>query len=1358
MGKYYLGLDMGTSTVGWAVTDANYKLLRAKGKDLWGVREFEEAESAAGRRTFRISRRRRQREQVRVGLLKNYFADAIDAVDPNFYVRLENSKYHLEDKDEKVKSPNGIFADPEYTDKEYFEEYPTIFHLRQELIRNPEPHDVRLVFLALLNIYKHRGHFLNAGVSSDESVKMDEAFWRMSGLVEDMLDISFPSVDPEEISKILSDRNISRSQKAEKLSELLKIDKKQKEATMIIKTICGLKGDAKTMFRLEDLEEKVDIHFSAYGYDEKEPEIEAAIGSDLFELVCAMKTVYDIGSLAGILRGSDYLSEARVEDYKKHGSDLKLLKKLLKTYAKPEVYDKMFRSEENGSYSAYVNSVSYDDLYGQGEKSKHRRNMKGRKREDFYAFVKKVLGTVPDCEEKTFILTEIDHETFMPKQLTASNGVIPYQVHEKELKAILRNARNYLPFLNEVDETGLSVAEQIQQIFSFQIPYYIGPTTSKSKKDGGNGWVVRKEAGSVRPWNLEEKIDVKKTSEEFISRMLRKCTYISGETVMPKCSLMYESYCVLNEINNIRIDGERISVEIKQDIYNDLFKKGKKVTRKQLETYLLNRGLLKSSEQLTGIDIAINNSLASYGKFKAIFGEELETDAGKKKAEDIIFWCTIYGDSKNFLIQNIEEHYPEITKAQIKRITGIKFKDWGRFSKKFLELQGCEKGTGEVFSVWRALWETQNNLMELIHSEDFTFKEELEKLQKDAYGSLSELKPEDLNDFYFSAPVKKMIWQTLSLIKELEEVLGGAPDKIFIEMTRSDGEKGDKGRKDSRKKQLLDLYRNIKDSSQDWKGLIESSDKSGILRSKKMYLYLTQMGKDMYTGEPIDLDELFNNNIYDIDHIYPRHFVKDDSIHNNLVLVHKVKNAHKSDSYPLETSIRHNPKVEELWYSLRSKNLITEEKYRRLTGTKEFTEDQKAEFIARQLVETGQATKGVADLLKQALPESEIVYAKAGNVSEFRKKYDLLKSRLVNDFHHANDAYLNIVVGNVYLTKFTNNPRNFIRKEYMADRKKYNYNLGKMFDRDVVRGEVVAWVAEKDGVPGTIALVKKMMARNTPMITRQNFVGHGGIAEQTLYGHRQAKKEGYIALKSSDEKMSDVMKYGGFSSVSTAYFFLVEHDVKKKRVRTLESLPVYLKDKVECNPQELENYCRDELKLINFSVRLRKIKIQSLLKLNGFYLHISGRASNQITLRNAVSLCLEKKWITYIKKIEKYNESKILDDMITEELNNELYDELVEKHLNSIYKRRPNPVGKKLKEGREKFNKLTLQQQCEVIFQVLNLTILGVPVADLTLVGGAKKSGTIKINKDISKCSEILLISQSITGIYEGKPINLLTV
>ena len=43
---YFIGLDMGTNSVGWAVTNPQYELLKAKGKDLWGIREFDSAEGA----------------------------------------------------------------------------------------------------------------------------------------------------------------------------------------------------------------------------------------------------------------------------------------------------------------------------------------------------------------------------------------------------------------------------------------------------------------------------------------------------------------------------------------------------------------------------------------------------------------------------------------------------------------------------------------------------------------------------------------------------------------------------------------------------------------------------------------------------------------------------------------------------------------------------------------------------------------------------------------------------------------------------------------------------------------------------------------------------------------------------------------------------------------------------------------------------------------------------------------------------------------------------------------------------------------------------------------------------------------
>lgn len=1342
--KYYLGLDMGTNSVGWAVTDDHYNLLRAKGKDLWGIREFESASGAAERRAHRVSRRNRQRQQVRIGMLQDYFHDAVSEVDPYFFQRLENSKYYLEDKDEEVRYKYGIFNDPDYTDKDYYAQYPTIFHLRKELIRNPEPHDVRLVYLALLNMFKHRGHFLNASLTSEDTVKMDDAYLRLQHTANEVLGLVFPDVPAKKIEDILSSRDLNRSRKAEELNSLFGFTKKEHpQQVLMIRAICGLKIDAAKLFKDAGLEEAVNICFTDANYDDNIPDIVSAVGESNFDLLQSMKEIADIGALAGVLKGYSYLSEARVGEYEKHKADLKLLKSVYRKYASPEDYEKMFRSGENGTYSAYVNS------YNNGKKQ--RRDMKGRTREDLYKNLNKILKAMPQEDvDVAYIQAEISKENFLPKQLTASNGIIPNQVHLKEMKKILKNAEEYLPFLKDIDESGLTTSERILKLFSFRVPYYVGPVTENSAKDGGNGWVIRKEEGQILPWNINEKIDIHQTQEQFIKRLVRNCTYISGEKVLPKGSLLYEKFAVLNEINNLKIDNEKISVSLKQDIYNDLFLKGKRVTRKKLLKYLNAQGFLDNEAQLTGVDQNINNALSSYGKFYAIFGDEMKKDSVFNMAEDIIYWCTVFGDSKKTLKNKLKEKYGDkLTDDQIKRIVGFKFNDWGRMSRQFLELQGMDKETGEVLSLIQAMWQTNFNMMELLHSERFTFGEELQKKEVKIQKSLTEFKHEDLEEFYFSAPVKRMIWQTLLIIKELEKVLGRAPDRLFVEMTRSDDIKGDKGRKASRKDELLELYKNVKDESQDWEKVITDADEHGTLRSKKMFLYLTQRGRDMYTGEPIDLDQLFNDNLYDIDHIYPRHFVKDDNLRNNLVLVDKRRNARKSDTYPIDADIR--AKCSGLWYSLKKDKLISEEKYRRLTGTNPFTDEQKAGFIARQMVETSQATKGVNDLLKQLLPDTELVYSKAGNVSEFRNKYDLLKSRSINDFHHANDAYLNIVVGNTYYVKFTKNPLNYIKK-YNQDHSKYAYNLSRIFDRDVQRGDEVAWVAEdKQGNHGTIVTVKKVMAKHTPLLTKMAFEYHGQISDATLSSKNKAKPDAYIPLKGSDGKMSDVEKYGGFTKVKGAYFFLVEHEVKGKKVRTIETVPVYLKDKLRNNNKALEQYCVEELGLINPSIRLNHILIQSEIDINGYKLSLNGRTENRLTVGNLVPLCLNQDWNNYIHYLDKILETGYINRYITREKNLRLYDELIGKHQNTIFNKRPNPMGAKLLDGRQAFEELDKASQCDILLQIIRLSQIGSAEGNLKLIGGSSRTGVMFISKKISSFRSAMIENPSITGLYETK-------
>ena len=102
---------------------------------------------------------------------------------------------------------------------------------------------------------------------------------------------------------------------------------------------------------------------------------------------------------------------------------------------------------------------------------------------------------------------------------------------------------------------------------------------------------------------------------------------------------------VLNELNNLRIDGKKPSVQVKQGIYEELFKTGKRVTLNQLIKYLYNKSIIASKEDVVieGIDGGFNASLTSVGKFRGVLGDELFTDANQAMAEEIIFWGTVYG-------------------------------------------------------------------------------------------------------------------------------------------------------------------------------------------------------------------------------------------------------------------------------------------------------------------------------------------------------------------------------------------------------------------------------------------------------------------------------------------------------------------------------------------------------------------------------------------------------------------------------------------------------------------------------------------------------------------------------------------
>ena len=74
----------------------------------------------------------------------------------------------------------------------------------------------------------------------------------------------------------------------------------------------------------------------------------------------------------------------------------------------------------------------------------------------------------------------------------------------------------------------------------------------------------------------------------------------------------------------------------------------------------------------------------------------------------------------------------------------------------------------------------------------------------------------------------------------------------------------------------------------------------------------------------------------------------------------------------------------------------------------------------------------------------------------------------------------------------------------------------------------------------------------------------------------------------------------------------------------------------------------------------------------------------------------------------------------------------------------------KLKDAQPAFQQQSMERQCYVLKQILQLwSASSRQTADLTDVGLSGRTGTIRVNSRISGYSEVLLIHQSVTGLFE---------
>lgn len=1297
-GEYNIGLDIGTNSVGWAVTDLKNNILKRGKKNMWGARLFDEGITATQTRNFRGTRRRIERRKERINILQSLMLDDMEKKYPNFFHLLnETSKIENEKNQDKLNGKKyNLFSELNFSDQNYYKLYPTIYHLRKELMENKERQDLRLVYLAIHHIIKYRGNFLYEGELKNSTDEISESIEIILNYMLEEFNIDFNS-NTENFKDILKDKTLTKSNKKYRIMKLFDFGKDEKTIVNgIACAILGYKFDVNKIFNIDI--ENSSISFSSDILNEEEIRNELQKNDEVYD---ALKKIYNWFILEDILQGSSSISDAYIKKYNEYKTDLSKLKKVYKDNLKNK-YNEMFREEEKASYALYDKNISKCPI------------------EDLYKKIKQDLEEALECKEKLDIINDIENENFLIKINTTANAAIPYQLHYQELETILNNQAQFYQTLKKNKEN-------ILELMKFRIPYYVGPLAKNNNSKFA--WVVRKNEENVRPWNFEQVVDIDATAEKFIRRMTNKCTYLLNEDVIPKQSILYSEFCVRNELANIRVNGYKLSPQTKDLVINKLFKVKKSIKLKDFKQFLLDYQLYKSVENISGLaeEDKFMSNMISYIDMQEIFGSVNENNI--QMIEKIIEWITIFEDKK-ILKRKIKKEYGLDSKI-IDKIARKKYIGWSRLSKELLiNLKAYDDGK----NIMEKLQSTELNFMQIINNKQYGFDKQIEE----------RIKPKDtikitydmIDEIPTSPANKRAIWQTVKVVNEITKIMKREPKNIYIEFAREEQNK--KTRKDSRAKALLKIYNSFAEEIQmlneyNPKVYKELKNKQNDKEfNERLYLYFTQMGKCLYSSKPLNIDELSK---YEVDHILPQSYIKDDSL-SNKALVYKDENQRKSGSLLLDEKII--KKQENWWRQLYKNRLIDEKKLHNLTRRKMFeTNNDRVKFVSRQLVETRQSTKYVTNLLVNQYKDSNVFTIRANLTHNFRETFEINKNRNINDYHHAQDAYIISVIGNVIDTKLHYKDE-YLYTEYVKDyiKKSEENNSGKN-KNGIVMGMVINNI--------DIRKIKETLNYKDFFITRKLEEQTGEFYNQTLYSTKDKKVNPVIALKEN----RDVSKYGGYSGENKAYFTIFSYiDSKNEEQIEMIGIPIKISYDIKNGKITIEEYIKS--KIANNASRVKVIKTK-VLKYQE-YLDENNEtmvllSDSEIRTNKQLVISPEINNLIYAMNKEKLNEDEELS--LSNEMN-KVYNYLLNKMKKEYIGYKSSYEKLNSSTVREKFQNANFKEKVLAINGIIDIMHRG--QGNMKSLGEYNALGRKNGQKfKTEKIKNMTFIDKSVTGMYERR-------
>ena len=974
----------------------------------------------------------------------------------------------------------------------------TVYHLQLRALH--EKVTMRELAMALYNICGTRGHFLMENIDfSKNSIDFSEFKDRFYDLVQSVVSSSFDkSQFNQDILHPIFNKQITKSNQVKSLFKRGYTRNEEDDIALqqIILLLIGKKADLSLIddsVVLPDSSGKLDI-------------IDLLKRDELNDFLEKVVELHDLIEVSDILKEANYICEYNVKKLE-HVKEVYKMEK-----SNPALY-----KEEKKHIQSYMSATGTNRL----------------------RVIKNMQNKFP-------------------------NGMY---VHEAI--SILRKQQEFYP---EVTDEFIEVCSEI---IKARIPYYVGPLSKQAK----NAWLIQSNSEKFKysyhySVNKFKNVNEFETIKQWKKAMISHCTYLPDETALPKGSFLGETFSICNELNILQALDQYgnqycLKLEDKIRIFDQLFLQKEVVYYQDICDLI---GLSKFGPRNVNGQVKFNNKYTLYHRISKILPElklngitDMYLEKEKiEKLEDIILNINLFDEEiskKQYFIQvlNMDE---KVASA----LSKLKVKGFYTFSKKFIAETPMNKDGQTLLEELmndNSLKYT-NEQMTLIHQAtdlegnaiNFESNKYKKKVQENNGHLDVSLLIENGKPFIpVSRPVIRALNECFKVYEEIVNIYG-APERIVIE-TAKDLNKSPEKRKmtkpyfqemkefyDELRNQIKLLKKKRTTSLEDW----EELEKYISNNKDKMWLYLRQNGRDMISGDPIDLNDLSQ---YEIDHILPRGF--GDNSMDNLMLIHRNYNSKKSNRVPLEyieqdqpvnrkgkviTSSDFTHRCTELF----ELHIINEKKMNRLLLKD--TQDAVG-FINRDLVDTRYIIRELMAILNAYNQyhgfDSHIVALKSSFTNVYRKAFNIRKNREIGDQHHAYDALTVCLADQVLSTYYPNYDSRGNFKVYQDFLKRMKEELEDKTQRanDFYRFIQAAYKVTFGNFPNDYESIVSYAKRTTPLYSLKVDKSYKGqFFDATLYSPKEDKKNVLSILGINNEKRS-------FSSINCVAVDFYKYTVQK---------------------------------------------------------------------------------------------------------------------------------------------------------------------------------------------------------------------